>query len=341
MKLKNIRTFLINLLIIELAGLIITFLINQNVQIIREYFFYILAFSANIGLLLWYGNTWIVVRIRQMKQLAHKPGKAFVVSASGTFIYSILVIYLIDFLWNIFYFGREIKEYQIPPLAYLISVMAITLIISFAMYIKGFIEEKKKAIIREERLQTEIIKLEYETLKNQVNPHFLFNSLNALTSLVAENEEAVRFIKKLSDVYRYVLGQKDREIVEIGKEIQFVSAYLYLHQIRFGKALEIDMEVMPKHKMVVPLSVQMLVENAVKHNEISEDERFRISIFVHADYLVVENKLLPKSIPDGSAKTGLENIRSRYAYLTDRPVITEKTEGKFVVKIPLLEPPKR
>jgi sensor histidine kinase YesM len=337
MKFKKIRSFLLNLLVIELAGLVISFLINQSFEIIREYFLYIMAYSGILGILLWYGNTWIVVSLKSIRRLSGKPGKQFLVSAMGTFVYSVLIVYLADFLWNVIYSGIRIDEYKLPSLAYLLSVMAITLIISFTMYIKSFIEETKNSIIREERLKTEIIKLEYETLKNQVNPHFLFNSLNALTSLVAENQEAVKFIKKLSDVYRYVLEQKQAEVVELEKELSFVSAYLYLHRIRFGKALEIETAEVPASKLVVPLSVQMLVENAVKHNEISEDAPFRISIYPENNYLVVENRINPKSVPGESSGTGLENISSRYAFLTDRPILTEKTNERFIVRIPMLD----
>ena len=189
-----------------------------------------------------------------------------------------------------------------------------------------------------ERYQKESIAARYESLKNQVNPHFLFNSLNVLTNLVYNDQDkAALFIKKMSEVYRYVLDTRNKELVEWSAEIDFTESYIFLQQIRFGANLRINNRVGALAGRVVPLAIQMLIENAVKHNEISSEKPLEITIRNDESFIYVENRIQLRSNPlEVHSGVGLENIKKRYEFLKTEPVQVIRTEEDFIVKIPLI-----
>ena len=200
-----------------------------------------------------------------------------------------------------------------------------------------FFKNWKESAVQQEKLKREQLALQYETLKSQVNPHFLFNNLNSLTSLISTNpEKAIDFVKKLSEVYRYVLDQKDHELVDLETELRFLQSYVFLQKIRFGNNLDVQIEISPKNFKVIPLSVQMMVENAIKHNEISDNKPLRIQVFSTEDqYLTVENQLQKKNGSEGTG-SGINNIRDRYQFFTDRKVIFSFNSERFRISIPLI-----
>ncbi len=179
---------------------------------------------------------------------------------------------------------------------------------------------------------------QYESLRNQVNPHFLFNSLNALTNLVYEDQDkAARFIKQLSEVYRYVLETRNQEVVPLADELKFLESYLFLQRIRYGQKLQIEINLSGVNTQVAPLAIQMLIENAIKHTVIAEQEPLHIRIFCEGQWIIVSNNLNPKNVlPEESAGVGLDNIRKRYAFLGQQGVIVEKKNNEFVVRLPFI-----
>ena len=225
--------------------------------------------------------------------------------------------------------------------ATIIVAILVTLIVTLFLNGRSFLLSWRRLELNQEKLKNENLYSRYETLKNQVNPHFLFNSLNALSNLVYEDQDlAAKFIKKLSEVYRYVLEQKDKEVVELSSEMEFVKNFVFLQKIRFGENLKVGWDaVNGSVAFVAPLSVQMLVENAIKHNTITEEQPLSVNLHLDEDnYLVVENNLQPKNIGrEDSSQLGLENIKARYAYLTNRPVEVDVSDHSFVVKLPILE----
>lgn len=200
-----------------------------------------------------------------------------------------------------------------------------------------FFKNWKEAAVQQEKLKREQLALQYETLKSQVNPHFLFNNLNTLTSLIASYpDKAIDFVKKLSEVYRYVLDQKDTELVDMDTELKFVESYVFLQQIRFGANLNVQVDIPQKNFKVIPLSIQMLVENAIRHNEISDRYPLDIRIYLKDDhYLTIENKLQKKSGSEGSG-SGIQNIKSRYQFFTDKDLIIGISKDYFRISIPLI-----
>ncbi|MES2543693.1 MAG: histidine kinase [Bacteroidota bacterium] len=186
----------------------------------------------------------------------------------------------------------------------------------------------------------------FESLKNQIDPHFLFNSLNVLSSLIEENpDNAQRFTTSLSKVYRYVLEQKDKELVSVEEELAFAKTYMNLLKMRFENSLfyelpqfkdEIASSIAMANAKVVPLSLQLLLENTVKHNVVSEQRPLHIRIFIENDYLVVQNDFQKKEVLQDGRGVGLQNIVNRYELITKRKVQIEENEASFIVKIPIL-----
>ncbi|RRB03948.1 sensor histidine kinase [Larkinella rosea] len=201
-------------------------------------------------------------------------------------------------------------------------------------------QQLKDVQLRAERSEKEAALSQVEALKNQLSPHFLFNSLSILASMVHEDAElSEQYIKQLSNVYRYILEQRDQELVGLHTEIEFLQSYTFLLQIRFENKLDVRIELSPAQQnqyRIAPLSLQLLIENAVKHNRMSIQEPLRIRVYCEQDVLVVENPLLPRDQPETSTGVGLQNIVNRYALLTPRPVGYGPRDESFVVKIPLL-----
>lgn len=194
--------------------------------------------------------------------------------------------------------------------------------------------------IRAERLEKENVQAQFAALKSQVNPHFLFNSLSILSSLVhADADLSEKFIDQLSRAYRYILEQKDNDRVLLKTELEFIQAYRFLLNIRFENKFDVVINVPEADQSrysIAPLTLQLLVENAVKHNRMSTKEPLHVHIRLEGDCLVVENNLQTRPQSETSTGVGLKNIITRYAMLTDKSVWVGETEGSFIVKVPLL-----
>lgn len=203
-----------------------------------------------------------------------------------------------------------------------------------------FYTKLQKSIQEKEQLQRENIQSQLEGLKNQVNPHFLFNSLNTLTYLIPEApDKAISFVQKLSKVYRYILEIRDQKIVTISDELEFLNAYVFLLKERFGENLNIEIDI-PKNyyqRKIVPLSVQILFENVIKHNIISTQKPLMINVFIEKDKLIVKNNLQKKNQVISSTSMGLQNIKSRYQFFTTKEVDVIVTANSFLVALPLVD----
>lgn len=216
---------------------------------------------------------------------------------------------------------------------------------SFVMFVilwemaSYFIKEWRNSLIELERYKKENIESRFEALKTQVNPHFLFNSLNTLSSLIHINQDdASKFVRQLSKVYRYILENRDKEIISLETELRIIESYIFLVETRFANNLQfkITVDEESKQKEIPPLALQMLIENAIKHNVVSRSKPLLIEIFVEEEFLVVKNNLQRKSSTEFSSKIGLKNIMSRYNYLSEKQVKLKESESTFEVRIPLL-----
>jgi sensor histidine kinase YesM len=256
------------------------------------------------------------------------------------FITSFIITLLIELLL------RQSFSLDKIPFKWLINhtilPMQISVVIAFLLISRSFLLEWRKSAIEAEQLKTEQYAQQYQTLKDQLNPHFLFNSFNVLSNLVYENPDvAARFIQQLSKIYRYVLEVQQEKLIKLSSELEFAENFLSLQKIRFEEGLQYEIKVVSKTDFYLPpLSLQMLLENAIKHNIASMANPLHIEILVKGDQLIVKNNLqLKSSLSEESTGIGLSNIRKRYELLSNEPVLLEETNGFFVVKLPLLENP--
>ena len=220
------------------------------------------------------------------------------------------------------------------------------IIISFGvssfLHAKAFMTNWKIAMTQESTKQEIVAKTEtakFESLKSQLDPHFLFNSLNVLTSLIGENPyKAEKFTTKLSKVYRYVLEQRNKDLIPVLEEIKFANTYMELLGMRFEDAVkfEIPYSITNENLKIVPLSLQLLLENAVKHNVVSSSKPLTIRIYEQDNYLIIENNINPKQAIGQGTRVGLRNIVDRYGLITDKNVIIENNNKIFKVSLPLL-----
>ena len=214
-------------------------------------------------------------------------------------------------------------------------VMTMLLVISktIALNNRAKVDAVEKEMLKQQSLQNELA-----ALKNQVNPHFLFNSLNSLSLLVREDQNAAgKFINKLSFLYRYILQSKDHDMVPLKEELRFLESYIYLIKQRYRGSFHARIDINEElfQHSIPTLSLQLLVENAVKHNEISASKPFTVKIFDEDGWLVVKNKLQRRTGHIESTNTGLSNLNTRFMLLMDREVVIKNTDGHFIVKLPI------
>jgi sensor histidine kinase YesM len=279
----------------------------------------------------------IIILDRKLPWL-HSPLKRLIVQFFATIVFSLIIIALAILLTGLFGHQKITSDFFLETGSFMLKIAFIFIFVgSLVSNSFLFFKNWKEAAVQQEKLKREQLALQYETLKSQVNPHFLFNNLNSLTSLISTNpEKAIDFVKKLSEVYRYVLDQKNHELVALETELKFLESYVYLQKIRFETNLDIQINVIAGKFKVIPLSVQMLVENAIKHNEISDKNPLLIRIFsTDDDYLIVENQLRKKAGSEGSG-SGIQNIKDRYEFFTNKKVTISESATEFAVSIPLL-----
>lgn len=219
----------------------------------------------------------------------------------------------------------------------------LALMVTAFMHARGFMlamKEHAKEKIEEQKVIANTASAQFTSLKNQLDPHFLFNSLNVLDALIDEDpKKAQKFTHQLSKVYRYVLEQKDKEKISVQQELDFAKVYSELMKMRFEESLKIDLEQKNSFSsvFVVPLSLQLLLENAMKHNFATANNPLMIKVYQENNYLVVENNIQEREKLDHRQGIGLANIENRYALQSPNKVIIEKSETYFKVKLPLLE----
>ncbi len=216
----------------------------------------------------------------------------------------------------------------------------------FSLFFYYFVERERSKkrlqaeMLRSAQLQKENFQAQLEGLKNQVNPHFLFNSLNVLVSLIPQDaERASEFTRKLSELYRSLLDNNSRQLIPLKKELEIAEAYIYLLKTRFGEAVNFEMQIAPEVKelFLPPGSLQVLLENAIKHNGSTKKKPLRIRITSEENAVAVSNNLQPRLEEIQSTGTGLKNIESRYSFLSDEKPEFTKTQTEFIARLPLLK----
>ena len=240
-------------------------------------------------------------------------------------------------------FIHHFIEHDLGSIAtYIQSILFLFIITSLILAIIEFLmisEDRSRLQALNVALEKENVVSIYKVLKNQVNPHFLFNSLSILSSLIYfDVKKADQFIKEFSNIYRYVLELKDENLVTLKRELDFLDSYIFLQKIRFGKELVIDKTIPSEvlQRYLPPLSLQIVFENALKHNMVSKKMPLKINIIKEQDYIVVKNNYNPRNEVKNSSKIGQENLRERYRLLSDKLPVFELVGKEYVAKLPLL-----
>lgn len=265
----------------------------------------------------------------------------FIIQLAATLIFSLTCI-------NATYYLFKVNFTTLPPTTdqfltlNIYGILFLVPVVSIQMGV-FLLSRWREAFSHTEQLKRENMRVQLQTIREHIDPHFLFNNLNILSSLIdEENTEAQAFLESFSEVYRYVLLAKKQELVTLQEELEFVDAYIFMLQKRFGHNLNFHMSLKKggaENLLIPPLSLQLLIENAVKHNQI--DEKHALDIFLRTDgedYLVIQNTYRPQSVPQRkSTKTGLHTLERRYSFYSDLPVQIAKDGEFFTVKIPLLK----
>jgi sensor histidine kinase YesM len=256
-----------------------------------------------------------------------------------SFLMSSVIIFLLRIFEDVIIEGESWSSFisYENGFDYLISIAMtffVTLIFHVFYFYKSFQENK----VKEQQLIATTANAQFESLKNQIDPHFLFNSLNVLSSLIEENpDSAQKFTTSLSKIYRYVLEQKDKELIAISEELAFAKIYMQLLEMRFENSISYELpENYIEDAKVIPLSLQLVLENCIKHNVVSSSKPLHITISIEENQLVVANNWQKKEVLSNGKGVGLQNIVNRYALLTERKVKITNDEKSFKVYLPIL-----
>ncbi|MBE9518061.1 MAG: histidine kinase, partial [Bacteroidetes bacterium] len=294
-------------------------------------------FSVAIGYPAWKGMMWITMVLEKRIPWLKWPIKRMIYQVVALSLFFGLLIFFGFFLWARLTQGlslRMIMDDALPSLKVAFIFMFLSLLTGNAVL---FFKNWKKSAIQQEELKRAHLALQYQSLKDQVRPHFLFNSLSSLATLInTDTKKATQFVHKLSDVYRYVLEQRENELVPLKEDLKFMEDYIFLQKIRFGDNLKIENKLeVNLNRLVIPLSLQMLVENAIKHNEISREHPLVIGITSTGNgHVIVKNNLQRREVSETSLGTGLENLRKQITYFSSDPLLVLEEADAFIVRMP-------
>ncbi len=298
--------------------------------------FYVNALFAIIfTLIVWEGNRYIILKLRSKFPEYENTVKRLVYQGLLITIYTVIAV-------SGLMYGVVLLDPGTPRSFMLTSKIGLaSAFFVFTIYETAyFLKKWKESIIEAEQFKAESIRSQYNALKNQVDPHFLFNSLNTLITLIEEDQElGSKFTERLAQVYRYVLDNREKDLIDLKSEMDFITSYLFLHQMRFGNSIIINIDINEQYldRKLPPLALQLLVENAVKHNIISSRKPLSIDIFIEKGaYITVRNNLQKKKSIYSSG-IGLNNITIRYKFLCSEEVVISSSTDYFSVSLPLLK----
>ena len=334
---KNIIiTFIIGCVVFVIGTLLSGgFNFSSSNEFLEDFLFYQLY-----AFVLGYSNMFFFDYMEKKDWKANDTIKRIALGMIGSVVITLIGLFILRVVTSVFYYGvtfkdfianEGIRNYQFG--------LWVTLTIVVIFHVAYFYNRYQKNKIKEQKVIAGTASAKFDALKNQLDPHFLFNSLNVLTSLIEENpNSAQKFTTSLSKVYRYVLEQKNKDLVTVDEELDFARTYMSLLKMRFEDSIvfEIPEKANDPESKVVPLSLQLLLENAVKHNMVTTSKPLHIKIYEHNGNLVVENNLQTKQIVKKSSGVGLENIKQRYQLLTTRTVNINQQADSFAVAIPML-----
>jgi len=287
----------------------------------------------------WTGHVYINNKLSERFSWTDKPIKRTLLGVIFVIGYGIVAYLIVQTIMMRLVYGHFPENYIKWALQSSIYVLIFSFIITLFFTAVGFLKAWKNSVLEVEQFKTQMLAYKYEALQNQINPHFLFNSFNVLTDLVYDDpKKAVNFIKQLSQLFRYVLDNREKELVPIADELEFLKTYTFLLKTRFENklTLNLDLDSNP-NELIVPMALQLLIENCVKHNEISTAKPLTINVERIHDYIEVSNNYQFKNVGNNSKKTGLANIKQQYSFFTDKELIIESNDEFYRVQIPIIK----
>ena len=300
------------------------------------YYIFVSVISLLEIVLLWEFLLFIGSTLEKKLPILHHPYTRILLQIVLTYglsmITGALFFYIIDLLFHVNYQAQMIA---IMHLVYFMLIAVMNLIYFGTIYSFNW----KNDLIKLANVQREQAIVKYDVLKNQLNPHFLFNSLTSVNSLIhADPDLATDFLQQLSKVYRYILQNKEKETVSVGTELDFIANYTALLKTRFTDAIEFNIHLNEdaKEREIVPVTLQILIENAVKHNIASIGQPLKISITDSDSFLIIQNNINKKGQVEASNNQGMGNLKSLYQYLASKPIEIVESNNSYVVKIPLI-----
>ncbi|WP_276977627.1 2TM domain-containing protein [Flavobacterium filum] len=298
------------------------------------------GYTMLYGYTLYFANSFVFHQLDTLFANNRFTKRRLLLGAFASFVMSIMVIFLMRVFEDVVIEKQSFTTFiqNEKPANYVVAII-ITLIVTLGIHAFYFYKAYQENKVKEQKVIAGTASAQFESLKNQIDPHFLFNSLNVLSSLIEENpESAQKFTTSLSKIYRYVLEQKDKELVSVQEELNFAKTYMNLLKMRFENSItfELPENFANEEAKVVPLSLQLLLENCIKHNVVSESKPLHIKIYVSDNQLIIENNLQKKEILSDRKGVGLQNIVNRYAILTERKVWVVENENSFKVGLPIL-----
>lgn len=323
----------LGIIIPNLSGLITNHLYTYT-EIGACYLFFIL-----VSFLVWQGNVWLMYFIRTRYNWTNSQYYKIILSLFfANIVYTGAISTLMLKLWAIYSRENYTSNDTLVNTALIIIISACFITNIYEILFLN--REKEYNQSRVEQLNIAKAQAELEALKNQIDPHFIFNSLNTLSFLITRDPQSARLYNDtLARVYRYILTNKERDLVLLREEIEFISNYFYLLKIRFADAISMMIEITDlssENFLIPPISLQALVENAIKHNEFSEKRPLAINVSISSNYVIVENAMNPRNYPQPTSKIGLSNLDNRYKLLTKRNIIVENNFQSFIVKLPII-----
>jgi sensor histidine kinase YesM len=296
-------------------------------------------YTIGIAFVVWQGNRYLLFTLRSYFDWFDKPIRKIIALLLAASFYTIPVSALLLTGWY-HVFSKGVVEWNTVFTATLI-IMICVVFITHVYETVFLVKDSESEMVRNEQLQRAKLQAELEALKNQIDPHFIFNSLNTLSYLIEEKPvKAKQFNDNLADVYRYILQNKARDLVMLTEEMIFIRDYFSLLTIRFENAVKLNMlydEILLDRYLIPPISLQVLIENAVKHNEFSDAMPLVISINIDDNGLRVHNPVHKKFLHKPSSRIGLENLNERYMLTTNKRINIIDDSKDFVVTLPLLK----
>jgi two-component system, LytTR family, sensor kinase len=293
-----------------------------------------------LSIVLWEGNRWITIILNKHVKWQDNISVRILIQIAINLVFTTWATYFYS-KWLFFYIYNEAYPIEILFKQFLFITIIISLLYNAIYSSEYFFKKWKNGLVETEELKRQNLIAQYESLKELINPHFLFNSLNTLIGLISEDKKvAIQYGEYFAKVYRYLLDHRDDKVVLLNDELDIIKKLIFLFKARYGNSFNVKVNI-PQNlntKLIAPLTLQMLLENATKHNIISKEYPLKLEITCEGDeYLVVMNNIQKKNRRGETTKLGLDTIKKRYQFISKKEVVVTETNDLFIVRIPLID----